>query len=75
MNYQAEDYILSFLARRESQEDVQKLKRWLTDDPAHRDELKQWLVTWDAAGMVHVTKKLDPCKAYQRLFFVFNKLV
>ena len=64
MNYQAEDYILSFLARRESQEDVQKLKRWLTDDPAHRDELKQWLVAWDTAGMVNAAEMFSPDKAY-----------
>lgn len=66
MNYQAEDYMFRCVARKESQEDVQKLKEWLVSNPAHRDELKQWLVTWDTAGMLDAAKKFCPDKAYQR---------
>jgi len=69
MNYPIGDYIISFLARKESPEDVQKLKEWLAVQPAHRDELKQWLVVWDTAGMMNVTEQFSPDKAYQRFIF------
>ena len=66
MNYPIEDYIINFLARKESPEDVQKLKEWLAADPAHRDELKQWLAVWDTAGMAGASEKFSPEKAFQR---------
>jgi len=66
MNYPVEDYIIRFVTRKESQEDVQKLKKWLAANPAHRDELKQWLVAWDTAGMMGAAEKFSPDKAYQR---------
>jgi len=69
MNYPIEDYIINFLARKESPEDVQKLKEWLSADPAHRNELKQWLAAWDSVGMMDATEKFDPEKAYQRFLF------
>jgi len=70
MNYPVENnMIMRFVARKESQEDVQKLKKWLADDPAHRDELKQWLVAWDIAGMAIVAETVNPEKAYQRFLY------
>ena len=67
--YPIEDYILNFLARKETPEDVQKLKDWLAADPAHRDELKQWNAIWDVAGMMDAAEKISPDKAYQRFMF------
>jgi len=61
-----EDYIINFLARKESPEDVQKLKEWLDANPMHRDELKKWLATWDTAGMISETESINVDKAYQR---------
>ena len=69
MNYPLEDYIINFLARKESPEDEQKLKEWLAADPAHRDELKQWLAAWDTAGMMDVIEKIDTEKAYHQFMF------
>jgi len=69
MKYPLEDYIIHFLARKESPEDVQKLKDWLSIHPAHRDELKQWLVVWDIAGMTGASEKFSPDKAFQRFMF------
>jgi len=69
MDYQIEDYIINFLARKESPEDVQKLKEWLAVDPAHRDELKQWLAAWDTAVIVDAAEKINSDKAYQRFMF------
>ena len=69
MNYPIEDYIINFLARKESPEDVQKLKEWLSVDPAHRNELKQLLAVWDSVGMIDAAEKYDPVKAYQRFMF------
>ena len=69
MDYQIEDYIINFLARKESPEDVQKLKEWLAVDPAHRDELKQWLAAWDMAAIMDAAEKVSPGKAYQRFMF------
>ena len=66
---QIEDYIINFLARKESPEDVQKLKEWLAADPAHRDELKQWLAAWDTAAIMDAAEKVSPDKAYQRFMF------
>ena len=72
MNYPIEDFIINFLARKESPEDVQKLKEWLSVDPARRNELKQWLALWDSAGMMAATEKFDSEKAYQRFMFRVN---
>jgi len=69
MNYPIEDFIINFLARKESPEDVQKLKEWLVVDPARRNKLKQWLAVWDSVGMVDATDQLDIEKAYQRFLF------
>jgi ferric-dicitrate binding protein FerR (iron transport regulator) len=69
MNNQIEDFIIHFLERKETPEDIQKLKDWLATDPAHRDELKQWLAAWDTAGVMEVVEKIDPDKAYQRFMF------
>ena len=69
MNHQIEDFIINFLARKESPEDVQKLQEWLAVDPSHRLELKQWLVAWDAAAIMEVAEKVSPDKAYQRFMF------
>ena len=69
MNYPIEDYIVNFLARKESPEDVQKLKKWLAEDPAHRDELKQWLAAWDTAGMTEAAETINTEMAYQRFMF------
>jgi len=66
MNHQIEDFIINFLARRESPEDVQKLQEWLAADPARRDELKQWLAAWDAAAIMDVAEKVNPDMAYRR---------
>ena len=72
MNNPVEDYIIRFVARKESQEDVQKLREWLAADPAHRDELKEWLAAWDTAGMLDAADKFNPDKAYQRFMFRVN---
>ena len=69
MNYPIEDFIINFLARKESPEDVQKLKEWLAADPVRRDELKQWLAAWDSVGMMDATDQIDIKKAYQRFLF------
>ena len=69
MNYPIEDYIINFLARKESPEDVQKLEEWLAADPAHRDELKQWLAAWDTAAITDAAETVSPDKAYQRFMF------
>jgi len=69
MDYTVDDYIIHFLARKETPEDVQKLKEWLAADPAHRSELKQWLATWDAATMMGTDNLFSPEKAYQRFMF------
>jgi len=66
---QIEDYIINFLARKESPEDVQKLQEWLAVDPSRRDELKQWFAAWDAATIMDVAEKVSPDKAYQRFMF------
>jgi ferric-dicitrate binding protein FerR (iron transport regulator) len=73
MNYPIEEYMIRFVARKETQEDVQKLKEWLATDPANRDELKQWLVVWDTVGMMNIAEKFNPDKAYQR--FVCNNVL
>ena len=72
MNYPVDDYIVRFLAREETPEDVQSLKEWLAIDPAHRDELKQWLVAWDTAAMTNAAEKFDSDKAFQRFMFRVN---
>ena len=72
MNYPVEDFIVSFLARKETPEDVQKLKEWLAADPSHREELKQWLVTWDTVGMLDAAEKISAGKAYHRFMFRMN---
>ena len=54
-----EDYIINFIARQESPEDAENLKRWLDADPSRRDELKQWLIAWDAAKITEFDKKID----------------
>jgi len=69
MDYPIEDFIINFLARKETPEDEQKLKEWLAADPVHRDELKQWLAAWDAAGIVEATENINDEKAYQRFLF------
>ena len=69
MNNPIEDFIINFLARKESPGDVEKLKEWLASDPERRTELKQWLAVWDSAGMMDATEKFDPEKAYQRFMF------
>jgi len=69
MNYPIEDYIINFLARKESPEDVQNLKKWLAINPLHRNELRQWLLVWDFAGIMFFIEKLCPCKAFQRFIF------
>jgi len=68
MNDKIEDFVLNFLARKESPEDVQKLKEWLAEDPSRRDELKYLLAAWDSAGMQDV----DHEAAYQRFIFRMN---
>jgi hypothetical protein len=61
-----EDHIISFVSRKESPDDVQKLKKWLSVDPARRDDLKQWLAVWDIAGIGNTVEKLNPDKTFQR---------
>ena len=67
--HQIEDYIINFLARKETSEDVQKLKEWLAQDPANRGELKHLLAIWDTAGIMNTVDSIDPEKAYQRFMF------
>jgi len=61
-----DDYIINFLLRKETPEDVENLKKWLAIDPSHREELKKWLVTWDAAKLIDANEKIDVKKAYER---------
>jgi len=72
MNDQINDHIIQFLARKEKPEDVQKLKEWLASDPDHREDLKHWLATWDAAGMENHAGKFNLDEAYQRFMFRLN---
>ena len=69
MNNQAEDYVIRFISRTETQEDAQMLKEWLAASPSRRTELKEWLVTWDAACMIDALNIFSPDKAYQRFIF------
>jgi ferric-dicitrate binding protein FerR (iron transport regulator) len=69
MNPSVYDCIIHFLSRRASAEDLQQLKEWLDADPANRDELKQWLKTWDAAEMADNAAKYCPDEAFLRLMF------
>ena len=69
MNYQIEYHIIHFLARKESPEDVQKLKEWLAVNPARRNELKQWLAAWDIAGIMNVIENINSDKAFHRFMF------
>ena len=73
MNDQINDHIIQFLTRKETPEDVQKLREWLAADPAHREDMKQWLATWDVAGMVSIDGKLNPDEAYRRFLFRLNR--
>ena len=61
-----EDYIINFLARKASQEDLQKLKDWLANEHAHREELKQLLVAWDASAALDAVKTVNSDEAYRR---------
>ena len=54
MSEQVEDYVLNFLSRKETPEDIQKLKEWLAGSPSRRDELKHLLAAWDVACMKDV---------------------
>ena len=69
MNVPIEDYIVNFITRKESPDDVRKLKKWLAVDPAHRNELKQWLAVWDTVSMIDADNKFNHDKAYQRFMF------
>jgi len=69
MNDQAEDYVIRFISRKETKEDVEKLEEWLEEAPSRRNELKQWLVAWDIAGMIKAVNIFSPDKAYQRFRF------
>ena len=73
MSNQINEHIIQFLARKEKPEDVQKLKEWLAADTVHREELKQWLTAWDAAGMAGIDGKLGINEAYQRFMFRLNR--
>lgn len=61
-----DEHIIRFVSRKEMPDDVQKLKNQLAVDPAHRDDLKQWLAVWDMAGMAGASEKFNPDKAFQR---------
>ena len=63
---QIEDYILNFLARKETSEDVENLKKWLANDPSHREDLKKLLIAWDSAKLINASEKIDAKKAYER---------
>ena len=69
MDYQVNDYIVNFLAHKDTPKDVQKLKEWLEADSEHREELKQWLKVWDASGMADDAGRYNPNDAYQRFMF------
>ena len=61
-----DDFIINFLARRESPEDAEKLKEWLDADPSRRDELKRWLFAWDTANAVEMSENIDVERAFER---------
>ena len=69
MEHQMNDQIINFLTRKESLEDVNKLKEWLAADPAHHNELKQWLMTWYLAGTTEYLGKISSEDAYRRFMF------
>ena len=69
MDHQIADSIVKFLTRKESPEDIKRLKEWLDIDSANRDELKQWLKTWDIAEMADNSKAYRHDEAYQRFLF------
>jgi len=61
-----DDYIINFLARRETAEDIEKLQKWLDADASHREELKRWLVAWDLGVAAEAAVKINPEDAYQK---------
>jgi ferric-dicitrate binding protein FerR (iron transport regulator) len=69
MEYPINEHIINFLTRKESSEDVQKLKEWLAANPAHRIELKEWFATWDTAALVKGSSNIRPEEAYQRFMY------
>jgi ferric-dicitrate binding protein FerR (iron transport regulator) len=69
MNQNMDDIIINFLLRKASAEDVQTLKKWLDADSAHRNELKQWLKTWDIADMADDAGRYRLEEACQRFIF------
>jgi ferric-dicitrate binding protein FerR (iron transport regulator) len=71
MDHQINDYIVGFLSRKATAEDVQQLKTWLEADSAHRDELKEWFRAWDAAGIAD--NSYSPEEAYRRFMFRLHR--
>jgi len=61
-----DDYIIHFLSRQESEEDILKLKKWLDEDISHKDQLKEWLQVWDAANMIDNYGKYNTQSAYHQ---------
>ncbi|MDR1370046.1 MAG: FecR family protein [Dysgonamonadaceae bacterium] len=69
MNDQIIHHIINFLSRKETPEDIRQLKEWLDTDPVHHEELRKWLVLWDATDMVENTDKYHQDDAYRRFMF------
>lgn len=64
MNDPIDDYIVHFLSRRESEEDIEKLKEWLDSDASNKKLLQEWLQVWDAADMAENFDKYNTQRAY-----------
>lgn len=61
-----DEYIINFLSRQETDEDVEKLRKWLDEDISNRERLKEWLHIWDAAELVNNKDRYDANLAYHK---------
>lgn len=73
MDNPVDDYIIHFLSRQESAEDIDKLKNWLAKDPANKERLKEWLQVWDATDMVDNFDQYNADEAYHKFLIYLKK--
>lgn len=66
MDNPIDDFIIHFLSRQESEEDVKKLQEWLEEDISNRERLKEWLKVWDAADMINNKDQYNTDEAYHK---------
>lgn len=73
MDNSIEDYILHFLSRQASEEDIRKLKKWLDKDVRNKTLLKEWFQLWDAVDMMENMRKYSLDEAYQKFLIRLKK--